>query len=111
MTEHAKRLNRALRLNTQLQAIDERLICCVNNGYMYITDTKTDKNNFAIDGYDNEVIIKEAKKLLEFTWIKLKKVCPDIIGATVWIDKEQPVKIKRFGDLDNLELDRLWVKE
>ena len=125
--EHKKVLEKALRIQRKISALNLNVSVGVGVGYKadepYLFLKKKDVvdgehfgNSLNID--DNEFIIK-AKEMCKPKFIKIKKLCIDSFDIDLYLDEQEIVRVKSIlskevvllVDDRVVEIDRLFIKE
>jgi len=105
-----KLYERALRLQRRLSAIDDRLVVGVGTGYcnnepfMYCSmKGSNDRSIHGLTRMDDNSIIKESKQLLEPIFTPISKLCVDLIGKKVYLNKEKELVVKSITSKTTIE--------
>lgn len=129
MNKITKHLEKALRINRHLEALELEVVYCVNADsyskteffcYLASTKGKGKKSDHSV-GFTSSIdeIIEKAKVLNKPTYTELKKVCVDTIGMTLYLNKEKAVVVKSIlnktecltSDDEIVQIKDLYIKE
>ena len=122
-------LEKAIKLQRRLNALDLDIYVGVLASKSYETKrieqslylkNNVDKGEYNLENKSIEEIIEIAKELAKPTFINLgnKSVCIQLLGKTVYINKEEPKTVKAITvdglvmtDDNIYPLDECWIKE
>jgi len=118
---------RAAAINDTLESLglSARINVPMNNytSYAYMKSIKTSREDFSINIKDPlRDIIAKAKEMEKPNWVKIETVCMDLIGKTVYVDKEIEVEIVTISGTEKgihiittngrtFSVENLWIKE
>ena len=125
--EHKKVLEKALRIQRKISALNLNVSVGVGVGYKADEPYLFLKKKDVIDGVhfvnslnmdDKEFIIK-AKEICKPKFIKIEKLCVDIFDIDLYLDKQEIVRVKSILSkevallIDDrvVEINRLFIKE
>lgn len=127
--KYHRAIERSVKLNRRLRAIGLNILLGVSPSryskfdkichFIYLENINTGKTKHSINRLTDSEIIEEAIKMSRPQFIKLDKVCVNIIGEIVYYNKIEPLMVKSIlnketlltEDERELEIKDCYIKE